>query len=51
MDFAMMEGPLVLAMVAQRFNVKKVSDQAAKPMLSTTLRPKGGLPVHLEAHA
>jgi cytochrome P450 len=48
MDFAMMEGPLVLAMVAQRFNVKTVSDQAAKPMLSSTLRPKGGLPVHLE---
>jgi len=48
MDFAMMEGPLVLAMVAQRFQVKPVADEAAKPMLTTTLRPKGGLPVQLQ---
>jgi cytochrome P450 len=47
MDFAMMEGPLVLAMVAQRFNISTISDQLAKPMLSTTLRPKGGLPANL----
>jgi cytochrome P450 len=48
MDFAMMEGPLVLAMVAQRFKVKTIADQPAKPMLTTTLRPTGGLPVQLE---
>jgi cytochrome P450 len=48
MDFAMMEGPLVLAMVAQRFNIDTIAGQLAKPMLSSTLRPKGGLPVHLQ---
>ncbi len=48
MDFAMMEGPLVLAMVAQRFKVNTISDQPTKPMLSSTLRPKGGLPVNLQ---
>jgi cytochrome P450 len=48
MDFAMMEGPLVLAMVAQRFQVKTLADELAKPMLTTTLRPKGGLPVQLQ---
>lgn len=48
MDFAMMEGPLVMAMVAQRFQVKTISDQPAKPTLTTTLRPKGGLPVNIQ---
>jgi cytochrome P450 len=48
MDFALMEGPLVMAMVAQRFQVKTISDQPAKPTLTTTLRPKGGLPVQIQ---
>jgi cytochrome P450 len=48
MDFAMMEGPLVLAMVAQRFKVNTLSNQPTRPMLSSTLRPKGGLPVQLQ---
>ena len=51
MDFAMMEGPLVLAMVAQRFKVNTISDKPTKPMLSSTLRPKGGLPVTLQPRA
>ncbi len=51
MDFALMEGQLALAMVAQRYNLTKTRDQLATPQLSTTLRPKGGLVVKLEKRA
>lgn len=47
-DFAMMEGQLALAMVAQRFNITAVPDHEVKPMLSSTLRPKNGVMVTLE---
>lgn len=46
-DFALMEGQLALAMVAQRFAVQPVAPQEAEPELTGTLRPKGGVPVRL----
>jgi len=48
MDFALMEGQLALAMVAQRYKLTKTSENLAEPQLSTTLRPKGGVLVKLE---
>ena len=48
MDFALMEGQLALAMVAQRYKLTKTTEDLAKPQLSTTLRPKGGVVVKLE---
>lgn len=47
-DFAMMEGQLALAMVAQRYTMTAVPDHDVKPMLSSTLRPKNGVMVTLE---
>ncbi len=46
-DFALMEGQLALAMVAQRYEVVPLNPQAAEPQLTSTLRPKGGVPVKL----
>ena len=48
MDFALMEGQLALAMVAQRYILTKTTANLAEPQLSTTLRPKGGVVVKLE---
>jgi cytochrome P450 len=47
-SFALLEGPLVLAMVRQRFEVR-MADEAVRPMLSTTLRPKGRMTATVEA--
>jgi cytochrome P450 len=47
--FALMEATLVLATVAQRFRLRMLPGQAIEPMASITLRPKGGVPVRLEA--
>jgi cytochrome P450 len=46
-DFAMMEGALVLARLAQRYHLKG-TDRVPEVMLSTTLRPKNGVWVSLE---
>ena len=51
MDFALMEGQLALAMVAQRYTLTKTTENLAEPQLSTTLRPKGGVVVKLEKRA
>ncbi len=51
MDFALMEGQLALAMVAQRYALTKTTEQLAEPQLSTTLRPKDGVVVKLEKRA
>ncbi len=51
MDFALMEGQLALAMVAQRYTLTKANENLAEPQLSTTLRPKGGVVVKLEKRA
>ncbi len=50
-DFAMMEGQLALAMVIQRFNVSAIPGRVVKPQLTSTLRPKGGVPVKLTKRA
>lgn len=50
-DFAMMEGQLALAMAVQRFQVQAVKEEMPQPVLSSTLRPKGGFPVHLTPRA
>ncbi|MCI0576239.1 MAG: cytochrome P450 [Chloroflexi bacterium] len=46
-DFSLMEGQLALAMMVQRFDVRRTQDEETKPQLSGTLRPKNGLPVIL----
>jgi cytochrome P450 len=46
-DFAMMEGSLALAMVAQRFHITPTTARPAQPQLTATLRIKGGVPVRL----
>ena len=50
-DFAIMEGQLALAMVMQRFNVSAIPGNVVKPQLTSTLRPKGGVPVKLTKRA
>lgn len=46
-DFALLEGTLALAMIVQRFQVGAVAGHRAQPGLSTTLRPKNGVWVHV----
>ena len=50
-DFAMMEGQLALAMVAQHYKITKTSDQPREQQLAASLRPKGGVVVKLEKRA
>jgi cytochrome P450 len=45
--FALLEGPLVLATILQRFRVELVPDQAVVPDPTFTLRPKYGVKVLL----
>jgi cytochrome P450 len=46
-DFALVEGTLALAMIAQRFQIRTAPGHRVREQLSTTLRPKGGVLVHL----
>lgn len=48
-DFAYMEGQLILARLLQRYEFKPTGPQA-EMQLSTTLRPKGGVQVHMCEH-
>jgi cytochrome P450 len=45
--FALLEGPLVLATVLQRFRVELVPGQVVVPDPTFTLRPKNGVQVTL----
>jgi cytochrome P450 len=45
--FALMEGQLLLAALAQRVRFSPVSPQAVEPEPLVTLRPKGGLPMQV----
>ncbi len=45
--FALLEGPLVLATIAQRFRVELVPDRTIVPDPTFTLRPKYGVKVVL----
>jgi cytochrome P450 len=47
MQFAMAEGPLVIATILQRFRVELAADQQIVPDATFTLRPKFGLKVIL----
>lgn len=47
MQFALVEGPLVLATILQRFRVELVSDHPVEPDATFTLRPRHGLKVVL----
>lgn len=46
-DFALLEGTLALAMIVRCFQVSAVAGHRAQPGLSTTLRPKNGVWVHV----
>jgi cytochrome P450 len=50
-DFALMEGQLALAMMAQRYKFTRTSEALVKPQFSFTLRPKDGVFVKLEKRA
>ncbi|MFP2928619.1 cytochrome P450 [Pyxidicoccus sp. 3LG] len=49
--FAMMEAQLILATVAQRFRPRRLPGHVLTPEPLITLRPAGGLPMHLERRA
>jgi cytochrome P450 len=46
-NFALMEGTLLLAMMAQRYEVKLLPGQEVTRDVAITMRPKGGLQVQL----
>jgi cytochrome P450 len=46
--FALMEAQLIVACIAQRFQPRMVPGYTPKPEPLITLRPVGGLPMHLE---
>ncbi len=48
-DFAMMEGPMILAMLCQRYHIAAMPGRIIEPELSATLRPKNGVTVTLTA--
>jgi cytochrome P450 len=50
-DFAIMEGQLALALIAQRYHVRPATERPVEPMLSSTLRPKGGIPATITKRA
>jgi cytochrome P450 len=49
--FAMMEAVLILATVAQRFQLQLQDSRPVVPLPSITLRPKGGVPLKLAPRA
>ena len=46
-NFALMEAAILLAAVAQRFQISLVPGQTIEPLASITLRPKHGVRVRL----
>ncbi|PTL82035.1 cytochrome P450 [Vitiosangium sp. GDMCC 1.1324] len=48
-EFSMMEGQLILARIAQRYQVEAVPGRKVQVRLGTTLRAQGGVWVHLKA--
>lgn len=47
--FAMMEAVLLLATIAQRFRVERISDMPVIPFPTITLRPRGGVTLRVAA--
>lgn len=50
-DFAMIEGQLLLARIAQRFHLHPVPERVPRPHLATIIQPRGGLWLRLEHRA
>lgn len=48
-SFALLEGQLVLAMLASRYQLQLVPGQTVEPQLALTIRPRHGLPMLLKA--
>jgi cytochrome P450 len=46
-NFALMEGQLLLAQMAQRYDLKLVSSQTVERVVAITMRPKGGMAMRL----
>jgi cytochrome P450 len=44
-NFAMIEGTVLLSMMARRFEFEPTTPLPRKPALAVTLKPRGGLPV------
>lgn len=49
--FALLEGVLIVAVLAQRWKLRLAPGQIVKPQATVTLRPKGGLPMIAERRA
>ncbi len=47
-EFAMMEAVVCLAIIAGQFRIRLVPDTTIEPEPLITLRPKGGMPVHVQ---
>jgi cytochrome P450 len=44
-SFAMMESQLILATIAQRYQLRLIPNHPVEPQMLVTLRPKYGLPM------
>jgi len=47
-SFALMEGHIILALIAQRFRLRFQSDQPVEPRMVLTVQPKGKVPMVLQ---
>ena len=47
-SFALMEGPLLLATIAQRYDLRLVPGRPIEREVAITMRPKGGLPMTVQ---
>lgn len=48
-NMALMEGQLLIAMIAQRYRLHVENPEAVQREVAITMRPKGGLPMRIEA--
>jgi cytochrome P450 len=51
MRFAMAEGCLILAVLAQSYSVRRLTDTPVEPLARTTLSPNGGMPMTIARRA
>jgi cytochrome P450 len=45
---ALVEAPLLLAMIVQRYQLRPASPHPVEPVMTLTVRPRGGLPLRIE---
>ncbi len=50
-NFALTEGPLLLAIIAQKYSVTLAQGHTVKPEVAITMRPHGGMPMQLHPRA